>query len=128
MTFSGELAVFLALCVIGLTTSCGTLRYSWLNYAAVKQLTDNQEVIDGAGHFRTHAIEKATGWFGFLMFGLVATIPTPPPEPIGVTPIGLVLRYLFLFVIAIWSFMTASDFVYGRRQWGKHRSAERASD
>jgi hypothetical protein len=130
VNFSAELAVLIVLSTIGLVFSSLSLRYAHLNYRAVVILRDNhpeipvsQDLIDGRAHLRSTQVLLVIGWAGWLLLGALATLPVPPNQPVGATPVGLVIRYLLLGSIALWSLMTARDYLYGRKMWNRRSSA-----
>lgn len=124
MTFSGELAVLLVFCSIGLVAAALSLRYAVLNYHAVINGGGDHRLIEGTGHIRSQQIALLLFWLGFELVGVLATIPVPPAAPVGTTPVGFLIRWLLLGALGIAAWMTATNFLYGRRQWLKYRPAQ----
>lgn len=129
MNFTGELTVWIVGCILGLITASLSFRYAWLNNRAVNLRNGNIDVRNGTSHFREQAFGLAVFWLGFLVAGVAAALDDAPPErPLGTTVFGLILRYTLIGSMLLLSYLTAKNYLYGRRRWAKIRSERLAQD
>jgi hypothetical protein len=117
MTFSWDICIWLAACLAGLLTSAGSLRYSVLILRAVRLSQVERDVLDGARHLFRTELERVIGWSMFVLAGVLSIFEQPPQEPVVVTTIGTLILWLLIATAVLWSFKTASDYLYSRQRF-----------
>lgn len=118
MTFSGELLVWLAFCCLGLLTSCLSLSLANLILAGLQRRRAVEDALDWARHLCWSHKLRALGWAIGVAVGVLATLQPPLAQTVGsVSEIGALIRWMLIGTVALWSFETASDFLFTWRKW-----------
>lgn len=118
--FTTELFIWIIFCVAGLITSALATRLAHLVLVAVRELSRDADVIDGSAHLRRIQIERVIGWAFLLVIGALALFQPAPENTIGSTPIGLLIRWILIGVIGLWSFETVTDYLFVRKLWRRN--------
>jgi hypothetical protein len=116
VTFTGELDIWLFFCFIGLVTSVLSLRLAHLVLNAVVTRSASPEVIDGSKHLWRTELERVIGWFMFFSAGAVASFDDRE-IPFGMTMVSMIVKWILIGTIILWSYKTSSDFFYSRKMW-----------